>query len=126
VVFENGSGDLSAYAPDLPGCVSVGNTLEETRMMMKEATTFHIDIMQEHGETIPEPRTSISEALAKHKENLSESEIYEEMGADPPERPATVELVKVDTSSDAIARGYRHLEVHYIRPSPKHRSATLR
>ena len=123
VVFENGPGNLSAYAPDLPGCVSVGRSLEETRVMMKEAITSHIDFMREYGETVPEPRTSIPEALAIHNENLLE--LYEELGEDPPEQPATVELVEVDTSPDAIARDYSHLEVHDIRPSPKHSTVIL-
>lgn len=123
VVFENGPGNLSAYAPDLPGCVSVGGSLEETRVMMKEAITFHIDFMREHGETVPEPRTSIPEALAIHNENLLE--LYEEMGEDPPEQPATVELVEVDTSPDAIERDYGPLEVHNVRPSPKRHSVIL-
>ena len=123
VVFEHGPGNLSAYVPDLPGCVSVGNTLEEARVMVKEAITFHIDIMREYGETVPEPRTSIPEALAIHNENLLD--IFGEMGEHPPERPATVESVEVDTSPDAIARDDGHPEVRDIRPSTKRCSGIL-
>jgi len=123
VVFEYGPGNLGAYAPDLPGCVGVGDTLEETRGLMKEAITFHIDIMREQGETIPEPLTLISETLAKHNEYLPE--IYEETGEGPREQPATVELVEVDPSPDAIARDYGHPEKHDIRPSPRCHSMIL-
>ena len=123
VVFEYEPGNLSAYVPDLPGCVGVGDTLEEIRGLMKEAITFHIDIMREYGETVPEPRTSIQEALGLHNEKLPEHD--EEMGEDLPKRAATVELVKVDPSPGAIARDYGPLEVHDIMPSPKRRGVIL-
>ena len=31
VVIEKGENNYSAYAPDLPGCVSVGDTLDEVK-----------------------------------------------------------------------------------------------
>jgi predicted RNase H-like HicB family nuclease len=49
----------SADVPDLPGCVSTGMTVEHTRHMIAEATAFHLEGMQQHGEPIPAPRQSI-------------------------------------------------------------------
>ena len=34
---EQGGGNYSAYAPDLPGCVAIGDTREEVAQNMKEA-----------------------------------------------------------------------------------------
>ena len=59
VVYERGPGNWSAYVPDLPGCVSVGNTLEETERNIREAIELHIEVMQDHGEAIPEATTVV-------------------------------------------------------------------
>jgi predicted RNase H-like HicB family nuclease len=56
VIFE---GDLedgySAYAPDLPGCIAAGKTLDETRELMRGAIEFHIRGLREDGDPVPEP-----------------------------------------------------------------------
>ncbi|QMS87814.1 type II toxin-antitoxin system HicB family antitoxin [Nostoc edaphicum CCNP1411] len=59
VVIEKAEGNYSAYIPDLPGCVAVGETLEEVKQMIAEAIEFHIEGMLEDGLPIPEP-TSIA------------------------------------------------------------------
>jgi predicted RNase H-like HicB family nuclease len=41
-VIEKGERNYSAYVPDLPGCVSVGDTLEEARAEIREAIEFHL------------------------------------------------------------------------------------
>jgi len=107
VIIEPTGDGYGAYVPDLPGCVAVGDCLEEARGLMKEAITFHIDIMREYGETVPESDTSISEALSIHNENLLEH--YQELGESVPELPALVELIDVDASPEAIQCEYGHL-----------------
>jgi predicted RNase H-like HicB family nuclease len=57
VVIEKAQNNYSAYVPDLPGCVSVGDTLEEVRRMVREAIEFHIEGMRLDGEAVPEPMT---------------------------------------------------------------------
>jgi predicted RNase H-like HicB family nuclease len=57
VVIEKSENNYSAYVPDLPGCISVGDTLEEVQQMIREAIEFHIEGMQEDGEPVPEPTT---------------------------------------------------------------------
>jgi predicted RNase H-like HicB family nuclease len=56
-MFEYGTGNWSAYVPDLPGCVSVGDTLEETEANIREAIELHLEVMKDNGEKIPEPRS---------------------------------------------------------------------
>jgi len=62
VVFEQADHNWAAYVPDLPGCVTTGRTLEETRRLIAGAIEFHIEGMRLHGETVPEP-TSVAEAV---------------------------------------------------------------
>ena len=52
VFFEQGDTNYSAYVPDLPVCVAVGDTLEETRKEISEAIKFHIECLQEDGEVV--------------------------------------------------------------------------
>ncbi|HZD48425.1 MAG TPA: type II toxin-antitoxin system HicB family antitoxin [Silvibacterium sp.] len=47
--------NFAGHAPDVPGCVSAGDTLDEMRAMMREALESHFEIMLEHGEAIPKP-----------------------------------------------------------------------
>ena len=53
VVYEQGDHNYSAYVPDLPGCVSTGATLGETRENIREAIALHLAGMREDGEDIP-------------------------------------------------------------------------
>jgi predicted RNase H-like HicB family nuclease len=55
VIEPAGDGSFSAYVPDLPGCVSCGDTLEELRIDIKEAITLHIESLKAHNEPVPPP-----------------------------------------------------------------------
>ena len=60
VVIEKGPGNYSAYVPDLPGCVAVGDTIEETEREIREAVEFHLEGLRADGLPIPEPSSRIS------------------------------------------------------------------
>jgi hypothetical protein len=47
IVIEQGAGNLSAYVPDLPGCITTGRTVEEIEHNIRE-----------DGEPVPEPHTA--------------------------------------------------------------------
>ncbi|MFP3938112.1 MAG: type II toxin-antitoxin system HicB family antitoxin [Phycisphaerae bacterium] len=57
VIIERGEdGSFSAYVPDLPGCVAVGqDTPEAAKKLVAEAIESHIEGMAEDGLPIPEP-----------------------------------------------------------------------
>ena len=50
---------FSAYSPDVPGCVAVGDNPEETRNNFQDALAAHFEAMREVGEAIPEPHSSV-------------------------------------------------------------------
>jgi len=58
VVIEKSENNYGAYVPDLPGCVSTGATIDETRRNIQEAIEFHLQGMREDGEQIPLPSTT--------------------------------------------------------------------
>ena len=62
VVFERSSEGYGAFVPDLPGCVTVGDTLAETENNIREAIAGHIAVMKEYGEVVPQP-TSLAEYI---------------------------------------------------------------
>ena len=59
VVIERGENNLSAYVPDLPGCITTGHTIEEIGRNIREAIELHLEGMVEDGEAVPEPSTTV-------------------------------------------------------------------
>ncbi len=57
VVVSKPSDNYSAYAPDVPGCVATGDTIEETLALMQEALQMHPEGTLEDGDPIPELTT---------------------------------------------------------------------
>jgi len=49
------SGGYSVDFPDLPGCVSAGDSLEEALAMARESLSLHLYGMAEDGDAIPAP-----------------------------------------------------------------------
>ena len=52
----------SAYGvtvPDLPGCFTAGNTLEDTLKQAREAIEFHMECLLLDGDPIPEPKNIV-------------------------------------------------------------------
>ena len=58
VVYEKGKRNYSGFAPDVPGCGSLGNTLDEIRANLHEALQLYIDTSVELGYALPEPTTN--------------------------------------------------------------------
>ena len=59
ILLDKTATGYGAWAPDLPGCVAAGATLEETRRLMREAIQLHIESLRDHGEPVPEPATRV-------------------------------------------------------------------
>ena len=55
-VFEpTADGGFSVYFPDLPGCVSYGDTLSEAQRNARDALGLHLYGLEKDGEPIPAP-----------------------------------------------------------------------
>ncbi|MGH8612000.1 MAG: type II toxin-antitoxin system HicB family antitoxin [Gammaproteobacteria bacterium] len=55
VVVEHGPTSWGAHAPDLPGCIAVGESREEVLRLIREAIEFHIDGLRQDGLPVPPP-----------------------------------------------------------------------
>ena len=55
-MIEQAEGNLSAYVPDLPGCVATGGTVAEVEENIRGAIRLHIDGLRKDRLPIPEPR----------------------------------------------------------------------
>lgn len=62
VVIEDADGNFGASVPDLPGCVAVGDSLEEVLELIRGAIAFHIEGLRADGETVP-PATTIGKEV---------------------------------------------------------------
>lgn len=58
IILEKTGTGYSAWSPDLPGCVSAGDTPEETEANMREAIAFHIEGLREDGLSVPPPQST--------------------------------------------------------------------
>ncbi|HTD27883.1 MAG TPA: type II toxin-antitoxin system HicB family antitoxin [Xanthomonadaceae bacterium] len=59
IVIEKAEANYSAYAPDLPGCVATGTTIEEVEEQIREAIAFHLEGLREDGLPVPEPSSTV-------------------------------------------------------------------
>lgn len=59
-VLEPTNTGYSIYFPDLPGCISVGNSLPEAQLHAKEALELHIYGMERDGEALPSPSLQLN------------------------------------------------------------------
>ena len=94
VVYAKCKGsNFSGHAPDVPGCVSAGDTLDEMNAMMREALEFHLEGMLEDGESIPEPTTMTVDLKADDFEDVDYF-IVGQLEVNVPSRKQTGETVR--------------------------------
>lgn len=59
VIFERADNNWAAYVPDLPGCITTGETLEETEQNIHEASEGHLETLRESSHPI-QPSTTVA------------------------------------------------------------------
>jgi len=61
VIFERAPNNWAAYVPDLPGCMTTGQTLDETKINIHEAILGHLETLRAFGDAVPEPASVAGE-----------------------------------------------------------------
>lgn len=64
VIHQEGDSAFGVVVPDLPGCFSAGDTLDEALKNAAEAIDFHLEGLADDGEDIP-----AGGSVADHKDN---------------------------------------------------------
>ena len=59
VIFEKGENSYGASVPDLPGCIAVGESLEEVQTLIAEGIEFHIEGLRAAGDVVPQPSATL-------------------------------------------------------------------
>jgi predicted RNase H-like HicB family nuclease len=62
IIEKADDGSYSAYVPDLLGCTSCADSVDEIRRSIKDAVDSYLDSLREHNEPIPTP-TSLVETV---------------------------------------------------------------
>jgi predicted RNase H-like HicB family nuclease len=60
IVIEDAGNNYAAYAPDVPGCIATGASIDEVTSTLREAIAEHISILRDMGEEIPVPHSRAS------------------------------------------------------------------
>lgn len=56
-------GGFTATVPSLPGCVTWGETIEDTKTMAREAISPYLEDMVTNGEEVPDDKNSLEISL---------------------------------------------------------------
>ncbi|MEB3149062.1 MAG: type II toxin-antitoxin system HicB family antitoxin [Sphaerospermopsis sp.] len=56
IIYPGEDGYWVAQCPNLPACISQGETKEEAIANIKEAIELYIELLKEEGRTIPEDK----------------------------------------------------------------------
>ncbi len=59
ITVSKHSGSYSISFPDLPGCFSYGDSLDEAQRMATEAASLHVYGLEQDGKEIPAPSASL-------------------------------------------------------------------
>jgi predicted RNase H-like HicB family nuclease len=71
LVHKDAGTSYGVSFPDVPGCISAGDTFEEAVALAAEALAGHFESMREDGDPIPAPRTF--EELKQDREFIDDS-----------------------------------------------------
>ena len=62
IIEKAADGSFSAYIPDLPGCTTCGDSVDQVKASIKDAVDTYIDSLREHDEPVPPP-SSLADAV---------------------------------------------------------------
>ena len=87
VVIEKTGNGYSAYVPDLPGCVAAADTRADTEQMIREAVGYHLEMLREHGEPVPEPQATTALSSRSKANASARHRCWRRRSLSTPERP---------------------------------------
>ncbi len=64
IVIEKAENNYSAYLPDVPGCIAVGDTVEEVKAEMQSAFLAYLQAAKDFNQPIPGEPTTLCDYLS--------------------------------------------------------------
>jgi predicted RNase H-like HicB family nuclease len=104
LIHKDPGSDFGVSFPDLPGCVTAGETLDEARAMAAEALALHLEGLVEDGEAVPEPATM--EAVMADRANREAVAVL----VDAPKLAVKAVRINITLPSDVLDEIDRHAE----------------
>lgn len=74
LIPDEESGGYTVEVPDLPGCITEGDTVEEALEMAEEAIEGFLVVLKEDGDPIPKP--SRLEAVVRKRSKSKQDQIF--------------------------------------------------
>jgi predicted RNase H-like HicB family nuclease len=99
LIHKDRHSSFGASFPDLPGCISAADSLEELRPMIEESLSLHIEGLLEDGDALPEPSTL--DAIVKSKDYANAVAV---MVVKSPETPDATVRVNITLPEKALAQ----------------------
>ncbi len=96
IIHKEPGGSYGVSFPDLPGCITAGDTLDEARTLAIEALAFHLEDFADHDEAVPEP--SSLETVMADPNNRDGVVIL----VDAPQAPARVLRLNITLPGDLV------------------------
>jgi predicted RNase H-like HicB family nuclease len=63
-IHKDPGSSYGVCVPDLPGCITAGDTIEEALIMAKEAIELYLEGMLDDGRELPDPTSDIDQLRA--------------------------------------------------------------
>jgi predicted RNase H-like HicB family nuclease len=103
VAIEAGNEEqaFGVVVPDLPGCFSAGDSLDEALVNAEEAISLWIDVALDNGQVIPQP-SSIDVVRSQHPQ--AEDWIWAIVTVDPARLDDKIERVNITLPRRVLAR----------------------
>ena len=102
-IIERGTSGYGVFFPDLPGCISAGDTIQDATKGAEEALQGWIEVSAEHGDNIPPP--SNLDAIAADPDVVEAARVL--VRADLPDKVARVTITMPESllaEADLYAR----------------------
>ena len=71
VLLHEQDGRYSVSVPALPGCHTWGDTIPEALRMVEEAIECHLEVLQDHGDPVPEDLGTFTVDMGDAKDALA-------------------------------------------------------
>lgn len=102
-IFDYADDGISVEFPDLPGCLTCGDTEEEAREMAKEAMGLHLYGMEKEADEIPSP-TSFRDIKVEDNQVVVLIEVWMPLVRDQVENQAIKKTLTIPQWLDEAAR----------------------